>query len=145
MANARDGLVAMLQRQREDTSLRELLAMVNALSEADVMSARPPTPRLYTGWKRMLITSLGIGSIGLAILSVFIVQKSRAAAVTTYAFWAIAPPAWFFIEWVWLFDSAGDAHRLAQFHTTTELAQKFWAGVLVLLAVVILITHGLKL
>jgi hypothetical protein len=145
MDNARDGLIAILQLQSEECSVPELLQILNAVSAAKVASAHPTTTRIYTGWKRTLITSLGIGSVGVAILSVFAVRMSQEAAVATYAFWAIAPPAWFFIEWVWLFDSSGDSHRLAQFRTTTELAQKFWASVLVLLAVVILITYKLKI
>jgi hypothetical protein len=143
MANARDGLIAILQRQSEASSLPELQQIVSALSAAEAASALP-AKELYAGWKRALITSIGVGSVGMAVLSVFVVQESLAAAIATYAFWAIAPPAWFFIEWVWLFDSDGDSHRLAQFRTTTELAQKFWASVLALLAVVILITYKLK-
>ena len=144
MGSARDGLIAILQRQSESSSLSELRQVVEGVSAAEVAAAVPPRPRLYSGWRRVLITSLGVAGVGTAVLSVFLVRISREAAIATYAFWAIAPPTWFFVEWVWLFDSAGDSHRLAQFKTTTELAQKFWGSVLVLLAVVILITHQLK-
>lgn len=52
--------------------------------------------------------------------------------------------AWFFVEWAWIFESYGDTDRIAQFKTSTELAQKFWAGVLVMLGVVIYLSQNFK-
>jgi hypothetical protein len=80
----------------------------------------------------------------LAVVSAFLVQSSKEVGLCIYAFWALAPPAWFFIEWVWLFRSRGDAHRLNQFKTTIELSQKFWGGTLVLFAIELLFTHNFK-
>ena len=144
MASARDGLVAILKREKPEASLDLLKDLVSGLEQADIDAALTPVTSLYCGWRKKLVIGLGVAAVVFAIASIPLVQGNRKVAFGTYAFWAIAPPAWFFVEWAWIFESYGDPDRTAQFKTSVELAQKFWAGVLVMLGVLIVLSQGVK-
>jgi hypothetical protein len=137
-------ILNFLETVDDTASWEDIKKAVDCVAQANEPKSLPASEPLYQGKKRTVITTLGIVSVGLVILSVFIVRWSQEWAVGTYAFWVIVPPSWFFIEWVWLFDSKGDAHRLNQFKTTIEIAQKFWAAILVLLALEIFLLYKLK-
>ncbi len=67
--------------------------------------------------------------------------------VVIYGLWAIAPPAWFFVEYVRIFPDALklDPNQLADMKYTQDLAAKFWAGVLLLLGALLFLKYGAKL
>jgi hypothetical protein len=46
----------------------------------------------------------------------------------------IGPPSWFFIEYFFVFDRRQDRLALEQFKVGQDIAQKFWAALLLLLA-----------
>ena len=48
--------------------------------------------------------------------------------------WVIAPPSWFFVEYYFVFDRKEDPDALERFKVGQDIAQKFWAALLVLLA-----------
>jgi hypothetical protein len=50
-----------------------------------------------------------------------------------YAFWVIAPPIWFFVEYFYVFGRRDDPHALELLKGGEDVAQKFWAALLVLL------------
>jgi hypothetical protein len=50
-----------------------------------------------------------------------------------YGFWVIAPPSWFFVEFFFVFGRRDDKHALDLFKMGQDVAQKFWAALLVLL------------
>ena len=50
-----------------------------------------------------------------------------------YAFWIIFPPSWFFIEYHFVFDRKEDPNALDQFRLGQDIAQKFWAALILLL------------
>jgi hypothetical protein len=77
---------------------------------------------------------VGVTSVLLGVLSILISLRSRYWYPRIYAFWVIAPPAWFFIEYHFIFDRKDDELALQQLQTGQDVAQKFWAALLVLLA-----------
>jgi hypothetical protein len=90
-------LLTLLQDLKDDAPLGDVQKVI---ARADQLMG---AERLYYGWKRSLVTVLGAIAVPLAIASVFAVRYSKECGVYVYMFWAIAPPSWFFIEWVWLF------------------------------------------
>ena len=63
-------------------------------------------------------------------------QDDKFAFFCVYAFWTFTPPLWFFVEYVWLFDSLrGNPLRVQDLNTSQGLAQKIWAALLAFLGV----------
>ena len=139
MTSAKQTILQAVQSLDDNAQPEKVLETI-----AKVTPLMPPSEYLYAGGRRPLITFVGLCAIAIAIACFYAIPHSKEWAATIYMFWAIAPPSWFFIEWVWLFKSYGDAHRLNQFKTTIDIAQKFWGGVLALLALEILLIYGLK-
>ena len=76
---------------------------------------------------------VGLTSLLLGALSVWVSLRSRYWDPRIYAFWVIAPPAWFFIEYHFIGRKDGE-FALQQLQAGQDVAQKFWAALLVLLA-----------
>ena len=144
MNSPKQEMIKLLDIIDDTTSWEDLKKIIDVLNPAGKLSADWENENLYQGRIRKLITLVGIIAIILVIGSIYVVTFSKLWAVIAYSFWAIAPPTWFFIEWVWLFDSRGDSRRLDKFKITIDLAQKFWAAVLVLLAIEILLKYNMK-
>ncbi|MFO1351086.1 MAG: hypothetical protein U1F68_10610 [Gammaproteobacteria bacterium] len=49
------------------------------------------------------------------------------------AFWTIAPPLWFFIEYFWLFKRFSDPDKLELFKHGQQVSASIWAGVVAFL------------
>lgn len=84
------------------------------------------------GSRRIVVYIVGCGAVATAILSVIISLRSFRLYPWVYGFWIITPPMWFFAEYHFIFKRKDD--RLEQFKYMQDLAQKFWAALLVLLA-----------
>jgi hypothetical protein len=102
--------------------------------------------RLFVGRKRTAITVLAVGAVFAALVSAATIPHcSFRLAVSIYVAWILVPPSWFFVEWVWLFESRRDPFRLEQFKVTVDLAQKFWGAVLLLLGSELYFIHHISL
>ena len=85
------------------------------------------------GWRRAVVWVVACASIALAFWSVFDLSlRSRRLYSLVYAFWVIGPPIWFFVEYHFIFNEK--AARLEHLQYAQDVAQKFWAALLVLLA-----------
>ncbi len=85
-------------------------------------------PRQYLVW------AVGITAVGIAIWTVRLSLRSLYWYPWVYAFWVIAPPIWFFIEFYFIFDRRNEPEIVALLKAGQDVAQKFWAALLVLLA-----------
>ena len=69
-------------------------------------------------------------------LAVYIVSSAALKAISPgeilfhLAFWALAPPSWFFFEWFVWFDNHSSTDAVQALRVGQDLASKFWAGVL---------------
>jgi hypothetical protein len=77
---------------------------------------------------------VGISAISFATVSVFVSLHSQYWYPRIYAFWIIVPPSWFFVEFYFVFGRRDDPHALELVKVGQDVAQKFWAALLVLLA-----------
>lgn len=85
------------------------------------------------GWRRVVVWIVAFAAIALAGWSVFDLSlRSLRWYSWVYGSWVIGPPIWFFFEYHFVFSRKDD--RLEQFKYAQDLAQKFWAALLVLLA-----------
>ncbi|MEM6257805.1 MAG: hypothetical protein AAGI37_05780 [Planctomycetota bacterium] len=135
--NPKQAVIDILLRVNDDASVDELRdCLAPALNLKGV--------KLYEGVKHISIFMLSVVAILLATGSFYFVTINQSIAIITYGFWAIAPSAWFFLERAYLFDTEGDQERIALFKYSQELAQKFWAGLLVGLGITILTVHGIS-
>jgi hypothetical protein len=144
----KQALLSLIDTVDESSTWPQLKCMVESLLQPEPGSPLGASRQdsLYSGWKQVLVTMLFISTPILAIYSAYSIQSiGRAAALWHYAAWCLGPPAWFLLEWVWLFDHQGGPTRLAKFQTTIELAQKFWAAVLVLLGFEIFMFYGTRI
>jgi hypothetical protein len=69
-----------------------------------------------------------------ALVSVLVSLRSLYWYPRIYAFWIIAPPGWFFVEYNFVFNRKDDPQALERFKVGQGMAEKFWASLLVLLA-----------
>lgn len=92
------------------------------------------------------VLSMVLCAIGIWIISDHLnIQVSNGARpisksdVFIYCFLAIAPPAWFLLEYVWFFPDRLklDSNELADLKYTHELAGKVWAGVVVVVTAIL--------
>ena len=67
--------------------------------------------------------------------------------IVIYGVWTVVPPAWFFLEYAWLFPDPAKviAASMEDMKYTQELASKFWAGLLVLFSILLLLKYDLPL
>lgn len=144
MSSPKEEISKLLGMIDDTSTWEDVKKLIDIINHTSITSSEEVNEKLYRGRTRKLITLLGIIAIVFVLISIYVVTLSKQWAVIAYSFWAIAPPAWFFIEWVWLFDSRGDSRRLDKFKITIDLAQKFWAAVLLLLAMEILLTYNIK-
>jgi len=84
--------------------------------------------------RQILVWVVGISAIALAIASIRLSLCSEYWYRRVYAFWVLAPPAWFFIEYHFVFNRKDDSQAMEQLKMGQDVAQKFWAALLVLLA-----------
>jgi hypothetical protein len=85
-------------------------------------------------WRQVVVWVVGIASLGLVVWTVCLSLRSLYWYPRVYAFWIIAPPAWFFVEFYFVFDRRDDPDSVALLKAGQDVAQKFWAALLVLLA-----------
>jgi hypothetical protein len=104
-------------------------------------------------WKSSIGRTVFTCSILLCILTILIVtnffnlHKQNSVSyfdVIAYCAWTVFPPAWLLLEYVWLFpdDAKLDPNQLSDLKYTHELASKVWAGVVVLITVILYIKYG---
>ena len=86
------------------------------------------------GLRRIVIWIVGGASVVLAISSVCISLRSQYWYPRLYGFWIIGPPIWFFFEYHFIFNRKDDDAARDQLKMAQDVAQKFWAALLVLLA-----------
>jgi hypothetical protein len=92
-------------------------------------------PNTWGSTKRQVVVWIvGLTAIGLAVTSIGLSLRSQYWYPRVYAFWIIAPPSWFFIEYHFVFNRKDDPHAIEQIKIGQDVAQKFWAALLVLLA-----------
>jgi len=74
-------------------------------------------------------------------------RKISIIDVVIYAVWTLLPPAWFFYEYNWQFPDAAklDPNLMQDMQYTQGVAQRFWAGILILFGVLLLLKHNIKL
>jgi hypothetical protein len=84
--------------------------------------------------RQAVVWVVGIASLGLAVWTVCLSLRSSYWYPRLYAFWIIAPPAWFFIEFHFVFDRKDDPDAVALLNAGQDVTQKFWGALLVLLA-----------
>lgn len=89
------------------------------------------------------VTIVMWASVALALITLLIVFEIRPLSEKTgwrksfgyslLAFWALAPPVWFFFEWVLLVDHsvAGEAQRISHSH---DLGRNVWLAFIAVLA-----------
>ena len=148
MTTPKQALLSLIDTADDSSSWPKLKSIVASLvpPEPGSPSGTSSHDSSYTGWKRVLVTVLFIATPLLAVYSACVIQTcGLTSALWHYAAWCLGPPAWFLLEWVWLFEHEGGPSHLAKFQTTIELAQKFWAAVLVLLGFEIFLFYGTKI
>jgi len=84
--------------------------------------------------RRAVVWVVGCSALVLALPSIFVSLNSEYWYPRIYAFWVIAPPSWFFVEYYFVFNRKEDPNSLERFKVGQDVAQKFWAALLVLLA-----------
>ena len=83
--------------------------------------------------RRALVWGVGCSALILAVISIKLSLSSQYWYPRVYAFWVIAPPSWFFVEYYFVFDRKSDAGAVEQLKIGQDVSQKFWAALLVLL------------
>ncbi len=89
------------------------------------------TPPVYLGRLAMLVG--GIVLI-ISIWAVFSPKARRAYLWRLLFFWTFAPPAWFVLDYFVLYKTWGVDKTFEAFQYGQEVAAKFWAGGLALVA-----------
>ena len=85
------------------------------------------------GFRRIVVWIVGLLSAVLAVWSIIdLSQRSLYWYSRVYGFWVIAPPIWFFFEYNFIFKKVHSNLELLKYGQ--DVAQKFWAALLVLLA-----------
>jgi hypothetical protein len=84
--------------------------------------------------RRVAVWIVGLSAIIVSVGSVYLSLHSQHWYPRVYAFWVIAPPGWFFVEFYFIFDRRDDPHALELIKAGQDVAQKFWGALLVLLA-----------
>jgi hypothetical protein len=87
-----------------------------------------------SSWRRVVVWIVGCSAIVLACITLCISLYSRYWYPRIYAFWIIFPPSWFFIEYHFVFNRKEDPDALDRFKVGQDVAQKFWAALILLLA-----------
>ena len=85
-------------------------------------------------WRHRTIQVVGIASVALVITTVPAAYYCKNWFWGIYAFWVIGPPTWFFLEYFFVFGRRDEPHALELLKAGQDVAQKFWAALLVLLA-----------
>jgi hypothetical protein len=85
-------------------------------------------------WRRAVVWIVGLSAIAFGIVTLYLSLHSLYWYPRVYALWVIAPPGWFFVEYYFIFDRRDDPHALELIKIGQDVAQKFWAALLVLLA-----------
>jgi hypothetical protein len=146
----RDAAIRLLQALPEDLALSKI---IDAIRTLETEGRETPPPPLYEKWRKVVSYAATIISGVLACLTIALVvtgtwtksEEDRLSFFYVYAFWTLAPPLWFFVEYVWIFDPLrGNALRVQDFNTAQGLAQKVWAALLVFLSVFALVLWGAK-
>ncbi len=144
----RDSAVKLLESLPPEVTVAQMITGLKALTPPE----KDPPP-LYEGWRRAVTLAVTIISGVAGVHTILkILQKgfaTNADGLSTfflyYAFWMFAPPTWFFIEYVWLFDPLrGNALRVADFTASQSLAQRIWAALLAFMSVYALLTWKIK-
>jgi hypothetical protein len=67
--------------------------------------------------------------------------------IFVYAFWALIPPTWFFLEYNYHFpqERKRDPLSMEDMKYTQELGGKFWSGILIFLGMILLLKYGIHL
>lgn len=92
MPNDRDRLALLIKAQSAGAAPGDLQQVVSALTPLTLAKSRTSVPLLYAGWRKKVVTRVGVAAVLLANVSIFSVQESKELAVATCAFWAIARP-----------------------------------------------------
>jgi hypothetical protein len=103
--------------------------------------------------------AVGVAGVLFALWTIYEVGSEPACSGTSnrclipdyivwkYAVWVLGVPLWFLFDYSVLFvhKSESDAHLFARFKYSHELAQKFWAGVILVLSVLIITKFNVRL
>ena len=143
---------SILERMKDEASMADI--------ETELLKFFKNNENLYDKkvtkvWASPIGRSVFIISILLAIYTIltmtdyFHIQRLpnspvKIFDVIAYCAWTILPPAWFMLEYVWLFPPYAklDSKLLDDLKYTQELAGKIWAGLVVLITAIMWFKYG---
>jgi hypothetical protein len=98
------------------------------------MHANQKTTTWGSKRRQAVVWVVGTVSLVLAVLTLWISLRSSYWYPRIYFFWIIAPPAWFFVEFYFVFDRRDEPDMVDLVKAGQDVSQKFWAALIVLLA-----------
>jgi hypothetical protein len=91
--------------------------------------------------REKIVRAVMVGSVVLGVLSLIgahvihcCLGENSAAGYVLVAFWSLAPPLWFFFEWVLLCPALPEAERTRIQHSH-DLGRNVWIAYVIVLAV----------
>lgn len=98
------------------------------------MSKAPPAIYADGSAPQLILVGVTVLSLIAVVVTLFLVRSAWRNRDRTYvyaagAFWAIAPPVWFWLEYELIYRTWGDADAFEYFKYGQQVVVSIWAGV----------------
>jgi hypothetical protein len=129
--------------------IEQLEKLDDAATLSDIQNATSAffKEKLWVSAIGRVVFSCSLASAALTLLLItnaFGIGSNLSFDIIAYAAWTILPPAWFMLEYVWLFPAEArfDAHLLSDLKYKHELAGKIWGGLVLLITATMYLKYG---